>query len=118
MAFAITYSASLPRSEFVRGMIALDFCVIAAELIRLRVPAVNNTARRFFGAVMRVHELKKFSGIMYCLAGLGIASALFPKHIALLGMLQLALGDPLAALCGHATRSVRYVVIFTGPLTD
>lgn len=43
----------------------------------------------------------------YCLAGLGITSVVFPKHIALLGMLQLALGDPVAALFGHATRSVK-----------
>lgn len=45
-------------------------------------------------------------GNRYCLAGLGVTSALFPKHIAVLGMLQLALGDPMAALFGHATRSV------------
>lgn len=50
----------------------------------------------------------------YCLAGLGITSALFPKHIALLGMLQLALGDPVAALFGHATRSLGWSRVRSG----
>lgn len=39
---------------------------------------------------------------------------LFPKHIALLGMLQLALGDPVAALFGHATRSVGWSRVRSG----
>ncbi|CAM9802681.1 unnamed protein product [Ectocarpus fasciculatus] len=114
MAFAVVYSAKLPQKDFARGMAALDACVLAGELARLRVDAVNRALFRVFGAFMRAHELKKFSGIMYCLAGLGITSTMFPKHIALLGMLQLALGDPVAALCGHATRSVGWSRVGTG----
>ncbi|CAM9514480.1 unnamed protein product [Ectocarpus sp. 6 AP-2014] len=114
MAFAVVYSAKLPQRDFARGMAALDACVLAGELARLRVDVVNRVLFRVFGAFMRAHELKKFSGIMYCLAGLGITSAMFPKHIALLGMLQLALGDPVAALCGHATRSVGWSRVGTG----
>ncbi|CAM9274263.1 unnamed protein product [Ectocarpus sp. 12 AP-2014] len=114
MAFAVVYSAKLTQRDFARGMAALDACVLAGELARLRMDVVNRALFRVFGAFMRAHELKKFSGIMYCLAGLGITSAMFPKHIALLGMLQLALGDPVAALCGHATRSVGWSRVGTG----
>ncbi|CAM9892671.1 unnamed protein product, partial [Hapterophycus canaliculatus] len=114
MAFAVLYSAKLPQRDFARGMAALDTCVLMGELARLRIETINRSLLRVFGAFMRAHELKKFSGIMYCLAGLGVTSALFPKHIALLGMLQLALGDPVAALFGHATRSVGWSRVRSG----
>lgn len=114
MSFAALYSANLSRLQFARGMAALDTCVLLAELARLRIGAINRALFRIFGLFMRAHELKKFSGIMYCLAGLGLTSAVFPKHIALLGMLQLALGDPMAALFGHATRSVRWSRLKSG----
>jgi dolichol kinase len=47
--------------------------------------------------------------VMYCLCGVGLAAGLFPKHIAILGMMQLAVGDPIAALAGYASRSIKYV---------
>jgi dolichol kinase len=50
---------------------------------------------------------------MYCLCGVALAAGLFPKHIAILGMMQLAVGDPIAALAGYASRSIKYVFKLT-----
>lgn len=46
MAFAVVYSAKLPQRDFARGMAALDACVLAGELARLRVDMVNRALFR------------------------------------------------------------------------
>lgn len=47
MGFATTYSAThLSRRKFAQGVIALDGCVLVAELVRLRLDAVNKTFLR------------------------------------------------------------------------
>lgn len=46
MAFATLYSAKLPRWDFARGMAALDVCVLAGELARLRVQWINKLLLR------------------------------------------------------------------------
>jgi hypothetical protein len=42
--------------------------------------------------------------VMYCLCGLGLAMVTLPKNAALLGAMQLAIGDPVSALVGHLSR--------------
>lgn len=46
MAFAVLYSAKLPRWQFVKGMAGLDTCVVVGELARLRVEAINRALLR------------------------------------------------------------------------
>lgn len=46
MAFAVLYSAKLPRFDFARGMAVLDSCVIASELARLRIGSINRALFR------------------------------------------------------------------------
>lgn len=42
MAFAILYSAKeVPRRDFAAGMLTMDICVLAVELLRLRIEAIN-----------------------------------------------------------------------------
>lgn len=91
----------------------LELCAIILEITRLQNPAINKFAVKAMGPFMRQHEVEKFSGIVYCFLGLLVTAAIFPKHIALIGMLQLALGDPIAALVGHGTRQYRWARLST-----
>ncbi|CAM9293821.1 unnamed protein product [Chrysoparadoxa australica] len=106
-------SPKVSKAMFVKTVGGLDALIFAIEVVRLRSPYVNKLALKALGCVMRAHELDKFSGIMYCLFGVAVSAQLFPKHIAILGMLQLAIGDPLAAFFGHASRKLTWARIYS-----
>ena len=86
---------------------------VSMEVIRLRNPSINEKCVRFFGPVIRSHEVNKVSGMPYYIASSIFAIAVFPKPVAILSLLYLALGDPLASLVGilYSQRSVK---IFNG----
>lgn len=70
------------------------------DFLRLRIPTLNNLALKVFGPVMRKEELSRPSGNTFYVIGLLAVVLLFPKWIALLSVLYLALGDPTAAIVG------------------
>lgn len=86
---------------------------VIMETMRLRNPSLNEKCVRFFGAVIRSHEVNKVSGMPYYLASAVVAIAVFPKPVAILSLLYLALGDPLASLFGILYKE-RSVKIFNG----
>lgn len=70
------------------------------DVIRLRVPSLYVRAQRWFAPIMRSDEINRISGIPYYLAGALISVALFPKTVAVLSILFLAYGDPMASVFG------------------
>jgi diacylglycerol kinase (CTP) len=70
------------------------------EMARLRSASLNDKLVRFWGPIMRSCEVDRFSGIPFYLASTVLAIAIFPKPIAALSILYLAIGDPLASLAG------------------
>lgn len=86
---------------------------LVGESIRLRNPVVNELCIRFFGPLLRTNEVHRVSGMPYFVASALVAIAVFPKPVAVLALLYLALGDPIASLFGilYSRRSVR---IFDG----
>lgn len=75
----------------------LDFAV---ELIRLRVPALNRWVTHSAGWLMRDCERDRLSGTPYYIGSVFLAVLIFPKPIALLSILLLAIGDPIASFFG------------------
>lgn len=73
---------------------------VAFDLIRLKSPKLNALALRVFGKLMRREELKGISANTFYIWGLFAVVLLFPKPVALLSVLFLALGDPTAAVVG------------------
>ncbi len=73
---------------------------IVMDFIRLRVPSLNTLALKLFGKIMRREELLRLSANSYYIMALTILVLCFPKPIALLGLLYLAAGDPIAAIVG------------------
>lgn len=80
------------------SILGLDLLV---EITRLRVPSLNEKILKYWGILMRSHETSRFSGVPYYLASSCIVIALFPKPIAVLSILLLAFGDPMASLFGN-----------------
>lgn len=73
---------------------------VGAEVARLRNPAFNEKCIRFFAPIIRLNEVDRISGMPYYIASAMFAIGVFPKPVAVLSLLYLALGDPIASLVG------------------
>jgi len=93
-AFVLTRAQALFALSFVGGLL------IFFDVIRFRYPTINALSLKLFGHVMRREELKSVSGNSFFVVGVLIVTAFFPKSIALLAILYLAVGDPVAAIIG------------------
>ena len=79
------------------------------EMARLRIPAFNEKVLRYWGPLMRSSEATRFSGVPHYIVSCMLAIAIFPKAIAILSILYLACGDPIASLFGilYGKRSIQ-----------
>jgi len=80
------------------GAIAALFVFL--DGLRFFVPALNKKVKKDFGPLMRDYELDGLSGSSWFLISAVLAVAVFPKAAAYLGIIYLALGDPLASFVG------------------
>lgn len=70
------------------------------EAARLHNPLFNEKVLRFFGPIMRNHEVGQMCTATHYLTSVMVSIAIFPKPIAVLSILYLACGDPVASLVG------------------
>lgn len=73
---------------------------LGLEMLRLRSPRLQDLSRKLFGRIMRKGEDRKISGIPYYLLGCTVCFIIFPRPIAILSVLYLAIGDPVASIAG------------------
>jgi dolichol kinase len=87
-----------PSAIMILGsLLGLDLIV---ETTRLRSGAFNEKVLKFWAPVMRSHEVNQMSTVPHYISSVIIAIAIFPKPVAVLSILYLACGDPIASLCG------------------
>jgi dolichol kinase len=79
------------------SMLGLNLLV---EGLRLRSPTFNRKVLPLVAPIMRAHEKHQWSTIPHYLAASIISILLFPKAVAILSILYLACGDPMASLFG------------------
>jgi diacylglycerol kinase (CTP) len=79
--------------------IALAFFVIV-ESVRLMNPAFNQITVKVMRPFMRAKEINRFSGAPYYVCAAMLSIGIFPKTIAILSVLYLAFGDPIASIFG------------------
>jgi dolichol kinase len=94
------YLAGTPRWTAVSilgSFLGLDLML---EASRLRNPAFNGRFLRFWGPLMRAHEVQRLSTVPHYISSAMLAIAVFPKPVAILSLLYLAFGDPVASLIG------------------
>jgi len=70
------------------------------EATRLRSPSFNEKILKFWAPFMRTHEVNGMSTVPHYVSASIIAIGIFPKPVAILSLLYLACGDPVASLAG------------------
>lgn len=80
--------------------ILLGIPFIIWDLSRQHFKTLNKFTLKFFSPVLRDYEEYYLSGVTYLILGVGICFYIFPKEVALLAVLFLAIGDPTASFFG------------------
>jgi dolichol kinase len=102
MVVPIVYAAGVPRRAIVAVLAALALIALVVELVRTRHEAARAHFHGLLGALLREHELERWSGATWLvLALLGLA-LWAPRDIAIAGMWAVSVGDAVAALAGRA----------------
>jgi len=74
--------------------------IMTAEVLRLKIPSLNERMVKNFGMIIRSSEVNRVSGTPFYVGATLLSIAVFPKTIAALSILYLACGDPIASLFG------------------
>lgn len=82
------------------GLACILSFVMGVEYARKRWSAVNQIAVAIFGPILRDTEVGGVTGIPFYVASCLFAFLVFPKHVAVLSILYLALGDPSSSFFG------------------
>lgn len=90
----------LPRLALLISLGVAVFIVVVFELIRLRAPGVNRWFLSVFKPLLREKEASRFTGTSYSLTAAFIAFLVFPRDIAVLALVFLAVGDAMATIVG------------------
>ena len=73
---------------------------IVPDVYRLRHPRFNQFFVRRLRVLLRDSEANSLSGVTFIIIGIYVTVFLFPKPVATLALLFLALGDPAASIFG------------------
>ncbi len=97
---ALVYGLGTPKIICVMLLaFGLGFFMVA-EYARLLFPKVNAFAIRVMGPIMRKSEVNRVSGTPFYVGSVLLSVAVFPKAIAILSILFLAVGDPMSSIFG------------------
>lgn len=83
--------------------------LVLLDRFRTSFPKVNHFLLKTLGPVVRKHEAHKMTGASFAIIGIGLAYFLFPKPIACLAVLFLAIGDPMASLFGVCFGKIKLI---------
>lgn len=99
-----------PREETFILLFSLFMALIfGLEVTRLKIRAVRRLYLQFFGVMLRPGEFDRPSGAFAYAIGATLTIFLFPKDIAIAGLLVLAVADPGAAYIGQRYGRVKLV---------
>ncbi len=96
----VVVACPLEKKTMVTVLALMTLVALFVEAVRLQWESLNKALARHFRSLMRDGEERRLSGITYYLIGCTISALVFPKEIALLSILFLAFGDPIASLVG------------------
>ncbi|MBI4198981.1 MAG: hypothetical protein HY535_00710 [Chloroflexi bacterium] len=91
----------LARDMLLTLLLGTATLMVGAEALRVAFPRFNALFRQAFRGLMRAEEERHVTGATYVLLGTLACFALFPRDLAILAVLFVALGDPAAALVGR-----------------
>lgn len=97
---AFVYLIGTPKVVCVLLLIAGLAFFLTAEYARLKFPKVNQFAIKVMGPLMRKSEVNKISGTPFYVGSVLLSVIIFPKSVAILSILFLAIGDPISSVFG------------------
>jgi dolichol kinase len=98
----LSYAAGLPRAFVVSGLIVALIVAAAVEITRARSDRVRAVFDGGVGILLREHEWHGVSGATWLVIALLVATACFPRDVAVAAMCAVSLGDASAAIIGRA----------------
>jgi dolichol kinase len=107
---AVFMSLNLTSGAAVLVLSLLLAMALVVETARLKFPSINERVVQLWAPFMRAHEVNRMSTVIpYILASI-IAIGVFPRQVAALSILFLAIGDPVASLFGilYGDKSIRF----------
>mmetsp|Transcript_24492 Transcript_24492/g.49756 ORF Transcript_24492/g.49756 Transcript_24492/m.49756 type:complete len:263 (-) Transcript_24492:35-823(-) len=102
VAMAGVYQSILTREQTLWIFGTMFTLLGLGEYIRLKFPnhILSRIAMWIMQALARTYEMKHATGMIYFVTGVLICVGFFPKKVAVLSILFLAIGDPCASTCG------------------
>ena len=107
--FGLLSGTSQATALIIMGTIFLASAT--TEFLRLRNPAFNDICVKFMSPFMRANEVQNVSGMPYYAASAFLAIAIFPRPVAILSLLYLVFGDPIASLVGILSKKKAIQII-------
>ena len=96
----------LPEPWPVWGLVGLSGLALAMEATRAAVPWANERLLRFV-PLFKPEERARLTGATFLVLAATLAFALFSKEVAVLCLIFVSVGDPVAALAGFRSRRGR-----------
>lgn len=97
---ALVYGLGTPKLICVFLLVSALSFFLTAEYARLKFPKLNAFAIRAMGPIMRKNEVNRVSGTPFYVGSVLLSVLIFPKPIAILSILFLAIGDPISSIFG------------------
>lgn len=97
---ALVYGIGLSKPISVTILLVFFIFATGFEYARLRIKSFNKIAIKVMGPLMRSHEVEKISGTPFYIGSVLLSIIIFPKMIAILSILFLAIGDPVSSIFG------------------
>ena len=89
------------KMDVVVALVLLTVCFLCLELVRFISPTFGQWISAHLALFMRAEEDTRPMGASYFLIGSVVTAAAFPRDVAVVAMLFLSFGDPIATLVGR-----------------
>lgn len=100
LVIVFSYLGGTSRSSAVMILASVLGFDLLMETSRLKIPSLNEKLLKFWAPFLRKHEFDRFSTLPQYVAAAIISIGIFPQPVAVLCLLYLACGDPMASLFG------------------
>lgn len=100
LCMALAYSLFLTHTQSIALLAVILSFALVVEWRRLRDARFNRLAMTLWGPLMRQEERHRITGVPFYVGAALLCVIVFPKPIALMSILYLAIGDPIASIFG------------------
>lgn len=96
----VFYFAGLSREFLLWFGLGFMLLALTIEFLRHAHPGFNAVTCRLFGPIMRSHEVTSVNSAIYYIVAMYLIYVVFPIEVAVLTLLYVAIGDPVAGVVG------------------